>query len=236
MKAIAPILAVLLLTGGAAVGVAAQERDPLFGGIRLRGDARTAAGLREALEIGTGKAVDLTGRLDGYFRNQAIKILVPRQLRTVEKVLRTVGEGEKVDAFVLAMNRAAEKAAPEAKSIFKEAIRELTFDDVRRIVTSRDAAATEYFKEKCTARLTTAFRPIVARSMNEEKVTQQYRRLMSQVPELPFGGRPTFDLEKYVVSEAMDGLFYMVAQEELKIRKDPAARVTDLLKDVFGRR
>lgn len=196
---------------------------------------RTALGLKEALGIGADNAIDLTGRVDGYFKNKAIKILVPRELRSAEKVLRLVGQDEQVDAFVLAMNRAAERAAPAARPIFRDAIREITFDDARKILTSRDAAATEYFKEKTTDRLARAFRPIVAQAMDEEEVTGRYKELVNRVPALPLGLTPSLDIEKYVVSKALDGLFYMVAQEEKEIRRNPAARVTDLLKEVFGK-
>jgi len=207
---------------------------PGFAGRRLS-DSRIDAGLKEALEISAGKAVDLTGRLDGYFKNKAIKILMPRELSGAEKLLRTLGQGRKVDEFVLSMNRAAEKAAPQARRFFTDAIRDLTFDDVRGILGGGDTAATEFLRRKTGPRLDEAFHPIVAQSLDDVGATRQYRQLMGRVRDLPLGGAVSFDLEDYVVGKGLDGLFHMLGKEEKQIRRDPVARVTDLLKDVFGR-
>ncbi len=198
-------------------------------------DSKLAAGLKQALEIGTSKAVKSTGRVDGYFKSEAIKILMPEKMRTLEKGLRAAGQGPKVDEFVLSMNRAAERAAPAAKSIFLNAIKQMTFDDARKIFTGGDTAATEYFKTKTSEQLTAAFRPEVEKAMNEVGVTRQYKDLAGRAQSLPFMRSQTLDIDAYVVGKALDGLFYMVAEEEKKIRKNPAARVTRLLKDVFGR-
>lgn len=209
-----------------------------FGGASKRSDVsevRIGQGLKEALQIGTENAVNVTGRTDGYFRNQAIKILMPERLRSVEKGLRAVGYGPQVDELVLSMNRAAEAAAPHAKQIFWDAIGEMTFDDARKILAGNDTAATDYFKQKTTSRLTVLFRPIVERTMNEYNVTRQYRELIGRYQAVPFMKAEVFDIDSYVVGKALDGLFFMVAQEEKKIRTNPAARVTDLLKEVFGR-
>jgi hypothetical protein len=196
-------------------------------------EAKIGSGLKEALQVGTGNAVNLTGRVDGYFRNQAIKILMPKQLQAVESGLRALGYGEQVDAFVLSMNRAAEKAAPAARQIFWDAIREMSFEDARRILTGGDTAATQYFEKKTTQKLTKAFSPVVERSMNEVGVVRQYNALVGQYQNLPLVQNVAFDITGYVVGEALDGLFYMVGQEEKKIRKNPAARVTELLQQVF---
>jgi len=136
---------------------------------------------------------------------------------------------------VLSMNRAAEKAAPAARDIFVTAIQEMSFDDARRILSGGDTAATDYFKAKTSDRLTTSFRPIVEKSMKETGVTKNYDDLVGRYKTVPFASSVSFDVNDYVVEEALDGLFYMVAQEEKRIRTNPAARVTDLLKDVFGR-
>jgi len=196
---------------------------------------RIAGGLKEALQIGTGNAVNLTGKVDGYFRNQAIKILMPRQLQTFEKGLRAVGYGPQVDEFILSMNRAAEKAAPQARKIFVEAIKEMTINDARKILAGGETSATQYFKEKTSDRLTTAFRPIVEKTTNETGVTRQYKELVGRYQTIPFAKNQSLDIDQYVVGKALDGLFYMVGEEERKIRKHPAARVTSILKDVFGR-
>jgi hypothetical protein len=194
-----------------------------------------ASGLKQALQMGTDNAVKLTGRKDGYFGNAAIKILLPKNVRSLETGLRAVGYGPKVDAFVLSMNRAAEAAAPSAKKIFMDAILSMTFDDARKILSGGDTAATDYFKSKTTQQLTTAFRPIVQETMNQNSVTQQYNQLVGQAQKIPFMKSQNLDITGYVVSQALNGLFYMVGQEERNIRKNPAARTTDLLKQVFGR-
>jgi hypothetical protein len=193
-----------------------------------------AAGLKEALRVGTDQAVKLTGTTNGYFSNQAIKILMPERLRTLETGLRAVGYGSEVDAFVLSMNRAAERAAPAARDIFVDAITGMSFDDARRILGGPDTAATDYFKKTTTDKLTAAFRPIVERAMNEVGVTRQYQDLVGQARAIPFFRTEAFDLDHYVVGKGLDGLFHVVAEEEKKIRTDPGARVTDLLRNVFA--
>ena len=198
------------------------------------GDTRIIAGLREALEVGVGNAVNVTGRLDGFFRNAAIKILLPRELQTVGKTLRALGQGRLVDEFVLSMNRAAERAAPQARRIFVGALREMTFDDARRILTGGDTAATDYFRRKTEDELTDAFHPIVERAMDEVGATRQYKELTGRLRDLPLGRSQSLDIDDYVVGKALDGLFYMVGEEERKIRRNPAARVTQILQDVFG--
>jgi hypothetical protein len=198
-------------------------------------DATIASGLKEALQVGTQNAVSLTGRPDGYFQNAAIKILMPSQLQPIEKGLRSVGYGPQLDELVLSMNRAAERAAPAAKPIFLEAITAMSFDDARKIVTGSPTAATEYFKGKTSEKLTAAFQPVVAQTMREVGVTRQYQELMGRAQAIPFLKSSPFDLDRYVVGKSLDGLFYVLGQEEQKIRTNPAARATDLLKQVFGR-
>jgi len=198
-------------------------------------DAKVTSGLKEALRVGAENAVTSTGRTDGYFANTAIRILMPKNWRTVETALRAAGLGKDVDGFILGMNRAAERAAPEAKSIFGDAILEMTFEDARGILQGTDTAATEYFKRKTTPRLTGAFRPVVEKAMADIGVVRQYDDLMRRVPVVPFAQLPSLDIRTYVVTKALDGLFLILGQEEQKIRKNPAARVTSLLQDVFGR-
>ncbi len=195
---------------------------------------RVASGLKEALEIGTKNAAETTGQLDGYFLNEAIKILMPEKMRRVEQGLRMVGYGNQVDEFVLSMNRAAEKAAPFAKDIFWDAIKEMSIEDAQGILTGGDTSATEYFRRKTSDRLTDAFQPIVHDSMEEVGVTQQYQALTGRFNTIPFMKAEAVDLDSYVVEKALDGLFYVLGQEEKKIRENPAARVTDLLREVFG--
>ncbi len=198
-------------------------------------DAKIASGLKEALQIGTQNAVNLTGRLDGYFRNEVIKILMPEKLQTLEKGLRLVGYGPRVDEFVLSMNRAAERAAPRAKAIFWDAIGEMSFEDARKILNGGDTAATDYFQDKTTDRLAAAFRPVVDKAMNEVGVTRRYKELIGRYEAIPFVTSERLDIDQYVVTKALDGLFYVVGEEERKIRTNPTARVTDLLKEVFAK-
>ena len=190
-------------------------------------------GLKEALTIGIQNAIGNVSNLDGYYKNPKIKIPLPSAVKKVEAILRGVGYGSKVDAFELSMNRAAEKAAPEAKSIFWDAIKQMSFIDARRILEGRDNEATLYLKNKTFDRLGLTFKPIVHDSMSRIGVTQQYQDLNTKLSSVPFTKPLSFDLDQYVTEGALDGLFYMLAEEERKIREDPAARVNDLLKRVF---
>jgi hypothetical protein len=200
------------------------------------GDAKIGQGLKEALRVGTENAVNLTGRLDGYFANQAIKILMPERLKSLEQGLRLIGQGDRVDELVLGMNRAAEKAAPAARGIFVDAIGEMSIDDARKILSGPDTAATDYFKGKTTGKLTTAFQPVVQKAMNEVGLARQYSDLLAQAKAIPFFRAEEYDLDHYVVGKSLDGLFHVVGDEERKIRTNPAARTTDLLREVFSRR
>jgi hypothetical protein len=196
-------------------------------------DNKIIAGLKEALQVSTGKAVALTGRTDGFLENQAIRILLPPRLQTVGKGMRMLGMGARIDELEVGMNRAAEQATPQAKKIFLAALTKMSFDDARQILTGNDTAATDYFKRTSSADLTVAFAPIVHRSMQRVGVVQQYEQVLNSAP----GGSAfvgEFDLNKYVVGKTLDGLFYMLGEEEKRIRKDPAAQTTALLKEVFG--
>lgn len=198
-------------------------------------EEKIVAGLKEALQVGTENTVNFTGKMDGYFRNEAIKILMPEKLQTLEKGLRTVGYGSQVDEFVLSMNRAAERAAPQAKEIFRDAIKAMSFDDARKILGGNETAATDYFRGKTTDKLTAAFNPIVDKTMNEGDVTRRYKELVGRFQAIPFAKTESFDLDHYVTEKSLAGLFHVLGQEEKKIRTNPAARVTDLLKEVFGK-
>lgn len=232
-----PVVLVALL----AAGCAADGRDPLGETLRRLGgpapltEARIAQGLQEALRVGTGNAVVLTGRQDGYFANPRIRIPMPAELANLERTLRQVGLGQQVDQFVLSMNRAAERAAPQAKQIFWNAIAGMTFDDARKILNGGDTAATDFFRAKTSTPLYSAFRPVVDRALDEVGVTRQYKSLVARYSRIPFVKQESLDIDHYVTSRALDGLFLVLADEERKIRTDPAARVTELLREVFGR-
>ena len=213
-----------------------KEMDTLTRpGAATPGGVKVGAALKQALQVGTENAVRLTGKTDGYFTNKAIKILMPERLRTVERGLRTAGYGPEVDKLVLSMNRAAERAAPTAKKFFWDAIGEMTIDDAQRILNGTPTAATDYFKGKTSPSLRIAFRPIVEKAMNEVGTVRQYNELLGQAKALPFLKTEDYELDRYVVGKALDGLYYVVGEEERKIRSDPSARVTDLLKEVFGK-
>ena len=192
------------------------------------------AGLKEALEVGTQKAVALVSKPDGYYKNPDIKIPLPESVQKVEKLLRAAGYGEKVDDFELSMNRAAERAAPEAQSIFGDAIKQMTFDDAKKILNGPDNSATLYFEDKTANRLQEIFKPIVKDAMGAVGVTRSYQELNTRAQSMPFSRSISFDLDQYVTDGSLKGIFKMLAEEEKQIRTQPAARVTDLLKKVFA--
>ena len=229
-------LAVLLCVSAAHGGMLDNLMKGL-GGSSPQGpdDSTIVSGLKEALSIGTDNAVKDVSRTDGYFGNEIIKILMPGKMQKVADVLKKVGYQKEVDDFILSMNRAAEKAAPMATEYFVGAIKEMSFDDARKILDGGDTAATEFFKQKTSDKIAASFKPVVSSSMNEVGVTKKYKDMMARYDSLPFVDKESIDLDNYVTNKAMDGLFYMVGQEEKKIRTDPAARVTDLLKTVFGK-
>jgi hypothetical protein len=209
----------------------------ILGGIsgpKPLGENEIVAGLKEALRIGTANAVQLASRVDGYYKHPQIKIPVPENVRKAETLLRMAGLGDQVDAFERSMNRAAEKAAPAARDLFIDTIGRMTFADARKILKGRDNEATRFFKERTYEPLEQRFRPLVHQAMAEVGVTRYYQVLNANLRNMPLADSLTIDLDQYVTRAALDGLFFMLAQEEARIRRDPAARVTELLKRVFG--
>lgn len=200
-------------------------------------DGTIVKGLKEALSTGTARAVKAVSQRNGYFGNDMIKILMPEKIRTVTDLLGRFGFQAQVDDFVLSMNRAAEKAAPKATEYFVSALKEMTFDDARKILQGGDTSATEYFKQKTGDKIYTAFKPVVTSSMQDVGVARSYNQMMDKVKSVPFAGATavSLDLDNYVTTKAVDGLFTMLGEEEKKIRTDPAARGTELLKKVFGK-
>ena len=191
-------------------------------------------GLKEALEIGTQNAVATVSKADGYYRNSDIKIPLPEEIEKTGKYLRLAGYGSKVDDFEQSMNRAAEQAAPEAKQIFLGAVKEMKIEDAQKILDGTDNAATSYFKDKTYARLQKIFKPIVKDTMGQVGVTRQFQDINNKLSSIPLADKASVDIDQYVTDKSLDGLFFMLAGEEKKIRQDPAARVTDILKKVFG--
>jgi hypothetical protein len=198
-------------------------------------EEKIVAGLKEALEVATTKAISITGRHDGFLKNEDIRILLPPKLAPIGKGMRMIGMGEQVDDLEIDMNRAAEQATPQAKEIFLTALKNMPFHDARRILEGHDTAATDYFRGMTTKELTDSFTPIVHRAMERNGAIKQYKSVMKNAP----GGNALaneFDLDSYVVEKTLDGIFLMLSVEEKNIRSDPEARTSDLLKEVFGRK
>ncbi len=203
----------------------------------LRGldDPTIASGLKEALSIGTKNAVGLVSQLNGYFGNDAIKILLPDKVQQAAEFLGKLGYQKQVDEFIQSMNRAAEKAAPKAASHFAEAIRGMGIADARKILAGTDRAATDYFQSRTSAQLYAAFKPAISESMGQVGVTRAYQAMIGKIPAFSLVKPDSVDLDHHVTAKALDGLFHMVGEEEAKIRANPVARTTDLLKKVFAK-
>ena len=197
--------------------------------------ATSVAGIKEALAVGTENAVKSLGRESGYFANQAVKILLPSSVQKLADVARKAGFQQQVDELILTMNRAAEKAAPLAAAHFANAIRSMGIQDVQTILKGGDTAATTFFERKTRDPLFAAFKPSVGKTVEQAGATRAYKGLMERVERLPLVGRQKFDLDDHVTNKALDGLFYMVGEEEKKIRRNPLARTSSVLKAVFGK-
>ena len=191
------------------------------------------SGLKEALEVGARNSSNQLSALDGFFKNAAIKILLPEEAQKVEKTLRDLGMGSLVDKAILSVNRAAEDAAKSAAPIFVDAITSMTIQDALSILQGGDFAATNYLKSKTTAPLTEAFRPIIDKSLQKVGATKYWSDVFTTYNRFATN-KINPDLSAYVTGKALDGIFYQVGLEEQKIRKDPVARVSDILKKVFG--
>ncbi|MDQ3635127.1 MAG: DUF4197 domain-containing protein [Acidobacteriota bacterium] len=199
-------------------------------------DSKVSLGLKEALTKGVIFAVDNLGREDGFYDNASVRIPLPKSLQSVARVARFAGYADRVDAFELSLNRAAEKAVPVAVDVFVDSIRQMTFTDAKNILFSgQDDAATQFFRRTTEDRLRGKFRPIVEDFTGETGVTQSYKAMMDKAGFVAmFLGDDAKDLDGYITEKALDGVFYVVAQEEKKIRKDPIGRTTQILRDVFG--
>ncbi len=218
---------------GADYGSLFKKVQETVGGSSGISQTEIVNGLKEALEIGTGNTVRALSETDGYYNNPELKIPLPESMQKFEKILRATGYDSQLNEFELSMNRAAEKAAPEAEALFVDAIKEMTFSDADKILNGGDNAATVYFQEKTTDKLQTLLEPIIQQSMEQVGVTQYYKSVSQQIQTIPFAGDYVVDLDSYVTEKSIDGLFIRLAEEEAKIRTDPAARVTDLLQKVF---
>ncbi|HVZ55695.1 MAG TPA: DUF4197 domain-containing protein [Chitinophagaceae bacterium] len=194
-----------------------------------------ASGLKQALEIGANNGTARLSAVDGFFKDAAVKILMPPEAQKVEKTLRSAGLGNLVDNAILSMNRAAEDAAKSAAPIFVNAIKGMSIQDALGILRGGDFAATNYLKGKTTPALTEAFRPIIEKSLEKVDATKYWKTVFDTYNNLPTTFKKVnSDLPAYVTDKALVGIFFQVGQEEQKIRKDPVARTTDLLKKVFA--
>ncbi|WP_018412418.1 DUF4197 domain-containing protein [Methyloversatilis thermotolerans] len=197
-------------------------------------DKDASGGLKEALTQGASRAVDLLGRQDGFLKNAKVKIPMPDGLRQAEKLMRTFGMKKQADELVTAMNRAAEAAVPEARDLLVGAVKDMSVDDAKKILTGGDTSATEYFKGKTSAQLKERFRPIVQKAMEKVNLARTYEKFASRGAQYGVISKEDADLDNYVTQKALDGLFTMVAEEEKAIRKDPVGAAGSLAKKVFG--
>jgi len=192
------------------------------------------AGLKEALSVGAQNSANKLSSLNGFFGNAAIKVLMPDEAKKVEATLRNAGMGKLIDDAILSMNRAAEEAAKSAAPIFVDAVKGMSFQDALSILKGSDSAATVYLKGKTWQSLAGAFQPVINDALAKTGATKYWTAVFDAYNKIPLTKKVNTDLSGYVTDKALGGIFYQVAQEEQSIRKNPAARVNDILKKVFG--
>lgn len=197
-------------------------------------DTDITKGLKEALGKGVSTSIASLGKTDGYFGNQAVRILLPEQLQKLEGPLRLAGQGQLIDDLVLVMNRAAEKAVPQAANILGDAVKNMSVSDAKGILTGPQDAATQYFRKSSGAKIGELMQPIIAKATDSVGVAKAYKRLTANPLAASLAQSYGLDLDVYVNVKAQDGLFTLIAQEEKDIRTNPAERTTSLLKKVFG--
>jgi hypothetical protein len=224
----------LVATASADAQFLKDAKKLLSGKTKALTEKDAADGIKEALIKGTGESVKIVSVINGYWGNPEIKIPFPPEAREMETKLRAVGFGKKVDEFNESMNRAAEKAATEAKDVFVAAIKELTVKDAINIVKGADNAATMYLQNTTSPALNSKFQPIIKTSLDNVNATKYWTDLITLYNKIPLVRKMNPNLTEYVTARAIDGLFVMIAKEELKIRKDPVARTSELLRKVFG--
>ncbi len=234
------LLTVLFLVSG--IAVMGQSSD-ILGSIKktIGGGSGSSlssddivAGLKQALSLGAQKSADRLSVVNGFLDDKAVEILMPPQAQKVEKTLRNMGMGKLVDDAIASMNHAAEDASKSAAPIFLNAIKNMTVTDGVNILKGSDTAATAYLRKSATPQLTKAYTPVIDSSLQKTGATKYWKDVFDTYNKIPLVSKVNPDLSSYVTQKAIDGIFYYVAQEEIKIRKDPAAQVTDLLKKVFG--
>lgn len=192
------------------------------------------SGIKEALEKGIGISTELLSIQNGFLGNLDVKILFPQEAKNVESTLRSLGLGSMCDQVILSLNRAAEDAAKEAKPIFVDAIKQMSFADVQKILLGKQNAATTYFQGTTKTALQTRFSPIINTSLKKVDATKYWSDVITQYNKVPFVKKINTDLTAYVTQKAIEGLFVEIAKEELKIRENLSARTSPLLQKVFG--
>jgi len=192
------------------------------------------SGLKEALNVGITNGSAEASKVDGFFKNELIKIAVPPEAQKVAETLRKMGLGDQVDKFTLSLNRAAEDAAKKSKPIFVKSITSMTVPDALGILKGSDDAATQYLRKSTNDDLFKTFFPVVDSTLNLNKTTEYYTDIVNTYNKLPFVKKVNPNLKEYATQKTIDGLYTLIAQEEKKIRENPAARINDLLKKVFG--
>lgn len=197
-------------------------------------NSEIVAGLKEALNVGTKNAVGNLSKDGGFLNNPTLKIPFPPEAQKVEQKLRQIGMGKKVDEFIVNMNKGASEAVKQATPIFSDAVRNMSFADAKQILQGPDNAATNYFKDKTSSQLFGLFKPKVQQTLDQVEVTKYWTDIMTIYNKIPLTQKVETDLAKYVTDKAMAGLFIKIAEEEKKIRTDPVARISDILKKVFG--
>jgi hypothetical protein len=214
--------------------IACAGNGAAMAGVEALTNSDASAGLKKALDQGINTAVGKLGVTDGFLKNRAVKIDLPPKLAKAESMMRMLGIGAQLDELVTSMNRAAEAAVPESKALLKQALHAMTLEDAKRILTGKDDAATQYFKQATSAPLKVKFAPIISRATQKVKLSQTYDALAGKAVALGVLKPEDGTLESYVTDKTLDGLFTMMAEEERAIRKDPLGQASSLLKKVFG--
>lgn len=197
-------------------------------------DQDVTRGLKDALVEGAGKAVSTLGRTDGFLLNDKVRIPLPESLQNVESVMKALGQGKRVEELKTSLNRAAEAAVPEAKTLLVDAIKNMSVADAKAVLTGGEDAATKYFRQATEAKLHERFLPIVGKTVNRYKLTQQYDRIAGTASKAGLVSKEQANMSEYVTGKALDGLFFMIAEEERAIRKDPLGRSSEYVRKVFG--
>jgi hypothetical protein len=207
---------------------------PALAGLESITNQDATAGLREALVKGSQVAVEALGKQDGFFGNGKVKIPLPESAQKVEKVMRQFGMGKQADELILTLNRAAEAAVPEAKALLVDSVKKMSVQDAKGTLTGGQDSATQYFKRTTSDQLRAKFLPIVKKATEKVQLANKYEEYAGKAAKFGLIKKDDANLDTYVTQKALDGLFVMVAEEEAKIRQNPAAAASNVLKKVFG--